>query len=70
MIITSLFMNGQYEGSLTSNIKIICQGYEIYFNIFGFYDLNYFENDTKLNTLSHLHQRLSRLTSNGKNSVF
>ena len=31
-------MNGQVEGSLTSNVKVIRQGYVIYFNIFEFYD--------------------------------
>ena len=59
-------MNGRVEGSLTSNFKIIRQGHVIYFNIFGFYDLNYVENDTNFITLSHLHQKLSRLTNNGK----
>ena len=34
-------MNGQFEGSLTSNFKIIRQGHVTYFNIFEFYDLNY-----------------------------
>ena len=70
IIITSLVMNGKVEESLTSNFKVICQGHVIYFNIFGFYDLNYVENDTNFITLSHLHQKLSRLTNNGKNSVF
>ena len=42
----------------------------IYFSIFGFYDLNLVENNTNLITLSHLHQNISRLTNNGKNSVF
>ena len=41
-----------------------------YFSIFGFYDLNLVKNDTNHITLSHLHQKLSRLTNNGKNSVF
>ena len=63
-------MNGQVEGSLTSNFKVIRQGHVIYFTIFGFYDLNYVENNTNLITLSHLHQKLSRLTNNGKNCVF
>ena len=40
IIITSLFINRQVEGSLTSNFKIISQGHVIYFNIFRFYDLN------------------------------
>ena len=59
-------MNGRVEGSLTSNFKVIRQGHVTYFNIFGFYDLNYVENDTNFITLSHLHQKLSRLTNNGK----
>ena len=63
-------MNGRVEGSSTSNFKIIRQDHVMYSRIFGFYDLNYVENDTNLITLSHLHQRLSRLTNNGKNSVF
>ena len=63
-------MNGQVEGSLTSNFKVIRQGHVIYFTIFGFYDLNYVENNTNLITSSHLHQKLSILTNNGKNSVF
>ena len=66
IIITSLVMHGRVEGSLTSNLKVIRQGHVIYFNIFGFYDLKYVENDTNLITLSHLHQKLSRLTNNGK----
>ena len=70
IIITSLVMNGQVEGSLISNLKIIRQGYVIYFNIFEFYDLNYVENDTNCVTLSHLHQKISRLTNNGKNGEF
>ena len=41
-----------------------------YFSIFGFYDLDLVKNDTNLITLSHLHQKLSRLANNGKNSVF
>ena len=41
-------MNGRVEGSLTSNFKVIHQPLVIYFNIFGFYDLNYIENDTNL----------------------
>ena len=63
-------MKGQVEGSLTSNFKVIRQGHVIYFSSFGFYDLNLVENDTNLITLSHLHQKISRLTNNGKNSVF
>ena len=63
-------MNVQVVGSLTSNFKIIRQGHVIYFNIFEFYDLNYVENDTNLIDLSHLHQKISRLTNNGKNSAF
>ena len=39
-------MNGQVEGSLTSNYKIIRPGHVIYFNIFEFYDLDLVENDT------------------------
>ena len=60
-------MNVQIEGSLTSNFKVICQGHVIYFNIFEFYDLDLVENDTNLIALSHLHQKISRLTNNGKN---
>ena len=41
-------MNERVEGSLTSNYKVIHQRLVIYFNIFGFYDLNYVENDTNL----------------------
>ena len=63
-------MNGQVEGSLTSNFKVIRQGHVIYFNIFEFYDFDLVKNDTNLFALSHLHQKLSRLTNNGKNSVF
>ena len=63
-------MNGQFEGSLTSNFKIIRQGHVIFFNMFQFYDLNYVKNDTNLIALSHIHQKISRLTINGKNSVF
>ena len=63
-------MNGQIEGSLTSNFKFIRQGHVIYFNIFEFCDLNYVETDTNIITLSHLHQKISRLTNNGKNSAF
>ena len=48
-------MNRQFE-SLTWNVKVIRQGHVIYFNIFGFYDLNYVENDTNLITLLHLLQ--------------
>ena len=70
IIITSLVMKGQFEGSLTSNFKVIRQGHVIHFNIFEFYDLNYNEIDTKLIVLSHLHQKISRLTNIHKNSVF
>ena len=70
VIITSLVMNGQVAESLTSNFKIIRQGHVIYFNIFEFYDLNYVENGTNLIDLSHLDQKISRLTNNGKNSAF
>ena len=63
-------MNGQIVGSLTSNFKIIRQGHVIYFNIFEFNDLNYVENDTNLIGLSHLHQKISRLTNNGKTVHF
>ena len=63
-------MNVQVVGGLTSNFKIIRQGHVIYFSIFEFYDLNYVENDTNLIDLSHLHQKISRLTNNGKNSAF
>ena len=52
-------MNGRVEGSLTSNFKVIRQGHVIYFNTFGFYDLNYVKNNTNFITLSHLHQKLS-----------
>ena len=55
IIITSLVMNGQFEGSLTSNFKIIRQGHVIYFTIFEFYNLNYVENDTNFIASSHLH---------------
>ena len=48
-------MNGQVEGSLTSNFKIIRQSHVIYFNIFEFYDLYLVENNTNLIALSHLH---------------
>ena len=61
-------MNGQVVGSLTSNFKII--RHVIYFNIPEFYDLNYVGNDTNLIDLSHLRQKISRLTNNGKNSAF
>ena len=70
IIITSLVMDSQVEGSLTSNFKVIRQGHVIYSNIFEFYDLNYVENDTNLIALSHLHQKISRLTNSSKNSVF
>ena len=70
IMITSFVMNGQIVGSLTSNFKIIRQDHVIYFSIFEFYDLNYVENDTNLIDLSHLHQKISRLTNNGKNSAF
>ena len=70
IIITSLVMNGQVVRSLTSNVKVIFQSHVIYFNIFGFYNLNYIENDTNFITLSHLHQKLSRLTNNGKTVYF
>ena len=46
---------GQVLGSLTLKFKIIRQGHVNYFNIFGFYDLNFVENFTNLITLSHLH---------------
>ena len=70
IIITSRVMNGRVDGSLTSNFKVTSQGHVSYFNIFGFCDLNYVENNTNFITLSHLHQKLSRLTNNCKNSVF
>ena len=41
----------------------------IYFSIFGFYDLNLVENDTNIITLLHLHQKISRLTNNGKQCI-
>ena len=63
-------MNGQVEGRLTSNFKVIRQGHVIHFNIFEFYVLDLVENDTNLIALSHLHQKISRLTNNGKNSAF
>ena len=63
-------MNGQLEESLISNFKVIRQGYVIYFNIFEFYDLDLVENGTNLIALSYLHQKISRLTNNGKNSAF
>ena len=56
--------------SLRHCFKVIRQGHVIYFSICGFFDLNLVENDTNLITLSHLHQKISRLTNNGKNSVF
>ena len=50
-------MNGQVEESSTwKNFKVIRQGHVIYFNIFGFYNLDYVQNDTNLITLSHLLQ--------------
>ena len=48
-------MNGQVEGRLTSNFKIIRQDHVIHFNIFEFYVLDLVENDTNLIALSHLH---------------
>ena len=62
----------------TAHIRGICicshlrqlSRHVIYFSIFGFHDFNFVENDTNLITLSHLHQKISRLTNNGKNSVF
>ena len=63
-------MNGQVEESLTLNFKVIRQGHAIPFNIFEFCDLDLVENDTSLIVLSHLHQKISRLTNSGKNSVF
>ena len=48
-------MNGQVEGSLTSNFKISRQAYVIYLNIFEFCDLDLVEKDTNLIALSHLH---------------
>ena len=70
IIITSDVTKGQVEGSLTSNFKVIRQGHVNNFSIFGFYDLNLVENDINLITLLHLHQKISRLTNCGKNSVF
>ena len=66
LIITILVMNRQVEGSLTLNFKVIRQSHVIYFKLLEFYDLNYVENDTNVITLSHLHQKISRLTNNGK----
>ena len=63
-------MNCLVEGRLTSNFKVIRQGHMIRFNIFEFYDLDLVENDTNLIALSHLHQKISRLTNIGKNSTF
>ena len=63
-------MNGQVEESLTLNFKVIRQGHVIPFNIFEFCNLDLVENDTNLIVLSHLHQKIFRLTNNGKNSVF
>ena len=63
-------MNRQVEESLTLNFKVIRQDHVIPFNIFEFCDLDLVENDTNLIVLSHLHQKISRLTNNGKNSVF
>ena len=63
-------MNGQFEGSLTSNFKVIRRGHVIHFTIFEFYNLIYVENDTNLIALSHLHRKISRLTNTRKNSVF
>ena len=62
-----------YERTSWRKFDLQFQGHPvkvIYFSIFGFYDLNFVENDTNLITLSHLHQKISRLTNNGKNSVF
>ena len=70
IIITKFVDDVQVEGSLASNFKVIHQGHVNYFSIFGFYDLNFVENNTNLITLSHLHQKISRLTNYGKNSVF
>ena len=70
IIITSPVTKEQLEGSFTSNFKVIRQGHVNYFSIFGFYGLNFVENNTNVITLSHLHQKISRLTNNGKNSVF
>ena len=63
-------MNVQIVGGLTSNFKVIRQGHVIYFSIFELYNLNYVENNTNLIDLSHLHQKISRLTNNDKNSAF
>ena len=49
-------MNGRVEGSLTLKFKGIRQGHVIYFNICGFYDLDFVGNDTYLITLLHLLQ--------------
>ena len=63
-------MNRHVEDSLTLNFKVIRQGHVISFNIFKFCNLDSVENDTNLIVLLHLHQKISRLTNNGKNSVF
>ena len=41
-------MNGQVEGSLTLNFKVIRQGHVIYSSMFEFYDLIYVKNNTNL----------------------
>ena len=58
IIITSLVMNGQFEGSLTSNFKVIRQGHVIHFNIFEFYDLDFWKQ----------HQPYCYITSTSKDS--
>ena len=65
-------MNGQVDGSLTFNFKVIRQDHVIYFNsfFFKFYDLNLVENDTNPIALLHLHQKISRSTNNGETMHF
>ena len=70
IIITNLVMNGQILGSLTSNFKVIRQGHVIYFTIMNSTTSFMWKNGTNLIDLSHLHQKISRLTNNGKNSAF
>ena len=64
---------GDNEKILSSLIDLENQGQTTFcvsFVISGCFDLNYVENDTNLVALSHLHQKISRLTINGKNSAF
>ena len=63
-------MDGQVEGRLTLNFKVIRQGHVIYPNIFEFYNLNYVKNNTNLIALLHLRQKISWFTNNGKTVHF